>query len=73
MAEQTVNVVIRQQSSGSGLSITASWGSDGHPVTHKRWWVRQLGSYTVDALLVHEIEHAIRELVTKSVDQGQLF
>jgi hypothetical protein len=74
MAKQNVQVNVRQESSGSGVSVAVSWTSDGNPVRSQRVWLRQPeGQFTIDAKTVEEIRYAVELAVRRALAAEQLF
>lgn len=74
MAKQNVQVNVRQESSGAGVSVAVSWSSDGVHVRSSRGWLRQPeGAYTLDARTVEEIRAAVELVVRRALAAEQLF
>jgi hypothetical protein len=74
MAKQNVQVNIRQESSGAGVSVAVSWTSDGNPVRSSRQWMRQPeGQFTLDSRTVEEIRYGVERIVRQALEHEQLF
>lgn len=73
MSEQIVNIVVRQASSGSALSVSMTYSSDGNLVRKTRDYLRNAGGYTMEGRMPAELRHAVVDLVQKLSDEGQLF
>lgn len=73
MAEQVVNIVLRQSSSGAPVSISLTWTSDAHIVMTTRHLARQRGEYTMDARMINELGAASRQIVADMIRLAQLW
>jgi len=73
MAQQSIQINVRQESSGTGVSVSSSLTSDGTMVKKTRQYFRQGGGYTIDSSMHDRIVRDVLDLVQTIMLQESLF